>query len=142
MENTNKIPKKDKNRGINATRYVVKDILNGLSYLILKNKLMSDEYGIGYKYSKTQSDRIIRAARDLIKKDTEEQLPLLKDEMLARTLDVYAESREKGDRTNALKAIEQINKMFGLYQDRLKIDADVRNEIIIDFGYDKDESAD
>lgn len=131
---------KDKGRHHLAVRNVINDILNGATYSVLKAKLMEDEYGLGYKYSKGQVDRIVREARDVIKKDTEEQLPYLKEDMLARMLDVYTEARDMGDRMNALKALDQINKMFGMYQEKLKVDADIKQEVIIDFGYDKDSS--
>lgn len=131
---------KDKGRHHLAVRNVINDILNGATYSVLKAKLMEDAYELGYKYSKGQVDRIVREARDVIKKDTEEQLPYLKEDMLARVLDVYTESRELGDRMNALKSLEMINKMFGLYQEKIKVDADIKQEVIIDFGYDKDSS--
>lgn len=131
---------KDKGRHHLAVRNVINDILNGATYSVLKAKLMEDEYGLGYKYSKGQVDRIVREARDVIKKDTEEQMPTLKEDMLARMLDVYTEARDMGDRMNALKALDQINKMFGMYQEKLKVDADIKQEVIIDFGYDKDSS--
>lgn len=133
---------KDKGRHHLAVRNVINDILNGATYSVLKAKLMEDEYGLGYKYSKGQVDRIVREARDVIKKDTEEQMPTLKEDMLARMLDVYTEARDMGDRMNALKALDQINKMFGMYQEKLKVDADIKQEVIIDFGYDKDNSKD
>lgn len=133
---------KDKGRHHLAVRNVINDILNGATYSVLKAKLMEDEYGLGYKYSKGQVDRIVREARDVIKKDTEEQMPTLKEDMLARMLDVYTEARDMGDRMNALKALDQINKMFGMYQEKLKVDADIKQEVIIDFGYDKDSSKD
>lgn len=131
---------KDKGRHHLAVRNVINDILNGATYSVLKAKLMEDEYELGYKYSKGQVDRIVREARDVIKKDTEEQMPTLKEDMLARMLDVYTEARDMGDRMNALKALDQINKMFGMYQEKLKVDADIKQEVIIDFGYDKDTS--
>lgn len=131
---------KDKGRHHLAVRNVINDILNGATYSVLKAKLMEDAYELGYKYSKGQVDRIVREARDVIKKDTEEQMPTLKEDMLARMLDVYTEARDMGDRMNALKALDQINKMFGMYQEKLKVDADIKQEVIIDFGYDKDSS--
>ena len=131
---------KDKGRHHLAVRNVINEILNGATYSVLKAKLMEDEYELGYKYSKGQVDRIVREARDVIKKDTEEQMPTLKEDMLARMLDVYTEARDMGDRMNALKALDQINKMFGMYQEKLKVDADIKQEVIIDFGYDKDTS--
>lgn len=131
-----------KDKGIHtlAVKNVINDILNGGTYSVLMNKLMEDYYEIGHKYSSAQSIRLIREARELIKKDTEEQLPYLKEDMIARFLDIYTECREIGDRMNAIKALEHINKLCGLYQDKLKVDADIKQEIVIDFGYDKDES--
>lgn len=133
---------KDRSRALIATKYVINDILNGATWSVLRDKLMNDDYEIGHKYSEPQSQRIVRKAREVIKQDINEQMPELREETMARILDVYTECRELGDRMNALKALDMINKMFGQYQDKLKIDADVKQEIVIDFGYDKDNSKD
>lgn len=123
-----------------AIRHTVNAILDGATYSILIANLMEDEYGLDYKYTRGHSERIIKQARELIRKDTEEQIPHLKEDMIARFLDIYTDAKTVGDRMNALKALEHINKLCGLYQDKLKVDADIKQEVIIDFGYDKDSS--
>lgn len=131
---------KDRSRFLMATKHVINDILNGATWSVLRDKLMNDDYKIGHNYSEPQSQRIVRKAREIIRQDIDEQMPTLRDDMIARFLDIYTECRELGDRISALKALEHINKICGLYQDKLKVDADIKQEVIIDFGYDKDSS--
>ena len=59
--------------------------------------------------------------------------------MIARTLDVYSEARELGDRLSALKALEQLNKMFGFYENKLKVEGNVNSNVTINFGFNDDE---
>ena len=58
--------------------------------------------------------------------------------MIARVLDVYSEARELGDRFSALKALEQLNKMFGFYENKLKVEGNVNSNVTINFGFNDD----
>lgn len=136
-------PDRNKARKLMAIRHTINSILNGGVYSVLESNLMEDEYGLGHCYSNSQAHKIIKEAREIIRKDTEEQMPSLKSDMLNRYLDIYTESREVGDRQSAIKSLEQINKLYGLFQDNVKIQADVKKEVVIDFGYgerEEDES--
>ena len=53
-------------------------------------------------------------------------------------LDVYSEARELGDRLSALKALEQLNKMFGFYENKLKVEGNVNSNVTINFGFNDD----
>lgn len=133
-----KIVPKSHTRMMMAIRHTVNTILDGGMYSVLISKLMEDDYGLGHCYSQAQAERIVRAAREMIRKDTEEQLPSLRDDMISRFLDIYTECREIGDRMNALKALEHINKICGLYQDKVKVDCDISGDININFDFNKE----
>jgi bifunctional pyridoxal-dependent enzyme with beta-cystathionase and maltose regulon repressor activities len=133
-----KIPiSNSKHRKELLVRYIINDILNGATRSVLVQKITEDAYNIDYKYSVAAADKYIREARDILKEDFDEMLPTLKQDMANRTLDVYTECRELGDRFNALKALESINKMFGLYEEKVKIDANVQNVVEISFGLEE-----
>ena len=123
-----------------AVRHCVNDILNGATWSVMTKKLQEDEYGLGHCYSHCQTDRIIQEARQRIKEDTDEMMKSLKEDMIARTLDVYSEARELGDRLSALKALEQLNKMFGFYENKLKVEGNVNSNVTINFGFNEEES--
>lgn len=123
-----------------AVRHCVNDILNGATWSVMSKKLQEDEYGLGHCYSHCQTDRIIKEARERIKEDTDEMMKSLKEDMIARTLDVYSEARELGDRFSALKALEQLNKMFGFYENKLKLEGNVNSNVTINFGFNDDNS--
>lgn len=122
-----------------AIRYVVNDILQGATYSVLQEKLAEDGYGIDYCYKQSSRNRIIADARKRIKEDFKEQLPHLKEDMMARLLDVYTECRDLGDRGNALKALEQIAKITGMNEQKINVEGKIDNNITIDFGFDNDD---
>lgn len=141
MKNTTKRINKNTDRHNEAVKMVINDILLGATYSVLFAKLRGDLYGLDYKYSKTQSEKIIRDARKVIQDDIMEQMPSLVNDNINRLLDIFTECREMGDRLGAMKAVEIINKMAGITTDRLKVDANIKQEITIDFGYDKEDSS-
>ena len=101
--------------------------------------MKNDEYGMGRSYAENSADRFIRQARDIIAADMAEQLPSMRNDMMVRLLDVYTDARECGDRGNALKALDQLTKLTGMYEQTLKVDGNMKTEIIIDFGFDTEE---
>lgn len=138
IEKKDKKLDKSKARKEAAVKNVINDILNGGVFSVLVSKLQNDEYGLGYCYSRPQSDRIIREARNVIKKDVEEQLPNLRDDMISRLLDVYTECRDCGDRYASLKALDQLNKLCGLYENKVKLDCDISGDVNINFDFNKE----
>lgn len=119
-------------------RHIVNDILDGATRSVIVAKVKEDAYGIGRTYSESQCDKFIREARDIIQQDTLEMIPTMRDDMINRLLDVYTEARERGDSNGALKALDQISKVTGLYEQKLRVEGHTTNEIIIDFGFDVD----
>lgn len=133
-----KIVPKSHTRMMMAIRYTINTILDGGQYSVLISKLTEDEYGLGHCYSQSQAERIVRAARETIRKDVEEQLPNLRDDMISRLLDVYTECRNCGDRYASLKALDQLNKLCGLYENKVKVDCDISGDVNINFDFNKE----
>lgn len=130
----------DKSRKLLAIRYITKDILNGLGYSEIHYKMQNDEYGIGHKYSDTRINILIGEARKYIKEETKEMIPLLREDMIARFNDVYKECREQGDRANAIKAMTECGKILGLYENKVEVKGNLKQEIEINFGFNDDEN--
>lgn len=126
---------KDTTRREVAVRHVVNDIMMGATKSVIIQKLMEDEYGLSYNFSSSAASDILRLSRLRIKEDTQEMLPSLRDDMINRNLDVYSECRELGDRLGALKALDQISKICGIYENKVTLAAEVK-VIEIDFGLD------
>lgn len=136
------VPKNDKGSMELLIRAMINDILNGATSSVMVAKAMEGLYeGVHKKVSDRRAYSALREARLRIKKDTDEMIPSLRDDMINRALDVYTECRESGDRLSALKALDQINKVCGLYEQKLKVDANVNQNIVIDFGIDNDDVA-
>lgn len=125
-----------------AIKQIVNDLLNGATRSIIADKLTNDEYGLGRVYKgQCACDRFIKEAREVIAADMAEQLPSMRNDMMIRLLDVYTDARECGDRGNALKALDQLTKLTGMYEQALKVDGNLKTEIIIDFGFESEEDS-
>ena len=120
---------------------IVNDILDGATRSVIISKVKEDAYGIGRTYSENRIDQFIRKAREIIQQDTLEMIPTMRDDMVNRLLDVYTDSRKRGDSNGALKALDQLSKVCGLYEQKLRVEGHTTNEIIIDFGFDLEEDA-
>lgn len=80
-----------------------------------------------------QATRIYYLALDYLK-PTEEEANALRTEILAMTRNFIEECIEDGDRQSALKAMDQYNKLNGLYLD--KIDMNVSGALNFGFTFD------
>ena len=121
-------------------RSLVNDILDGATLSVMVTKLTEGLYAPNedakkdYIYTKLYAHRLIKQARDRIKADTDEMIPSLREDALNRMLDVYTECRELGDRMNAIKALDNINKLMGLYENKVNLQGTISKDITISFG--------
>lgn len=115
--------------------HLYNDMCDGCTYSNMMNKLMNDYYNVGHKYSESRADTLISEARRLIRKDFEEDRQEIKARLYIAIQDVFNECREANDRSNALKALDQISKLLGLNEPD-KIDMKIQN-IDINFGLDE-----
>lgn len=117
-----------------VVNHIYNDICNGATYTNCLNKLMNDDYEVGHKYSESRADKLIQMARKLIRQDFEEDRKEIKARLYVAIQDVFNECREANDRSNALKALDQISKLLGLNEPD-KIDMRLQN-VDINFGFE------
>lgn len=114
-----------------AIRNVINDLMDGGVYSVIKQKLMEDQYGLDKRYTEGSAKAIIKFARKRIKEDFAEQLPDIRAQLTNMLYDLFTESKEIGDRMNAIKCLQEIAKLTGAYTPEQK-EVTVK-EITIDF---------
>lgn len=119
-------------------RHICNDLLNGAVQSVLLEKIQDDTYGVGKTYQISMARQLIALARKRIREDWKEESKELREMQLNRILDLYTESREIGDRMSALKSLQEINKISGLYEPT-KVDMKVGGSIDISFGFENNE---
>lgn len=108
-------------------RQVVTDLLcQGLSSTRVKQELMSR-----WNVSEESAYNYLRDAINSMASDNEVFMEKARDIMIHKLEGVAENALEHNDRKSALAAYEQLNKISGLYKD--KIEADVKTEIKFDF---------
>ena len=120
---------------------IYNDILNGAAYTVIINKIREGVYpsAEGTSYKENYAKKLIAEARKLMAEDFAEERQELKETLTIRLMDVYTEAREVGDRSAALKALEQMAKLTGVLEPT-KIEGKFNSKVVIDFGFDnKDE---
>lgn len=120
-----------------AIKKVTDDIINGVPHREILDKLQSDGYKLGHCYARTQSNRIVKSARDLIAQETRALAPRFKETVVARLNELYYDCKYKGDVNNAIKILGELCKLYGLYDNTVKVEGSIKNEIIIDFGFNE-----
>lgn len=126
---------------------IVMDILNGMSRYRVLLKLERDNYVdtdgnqiISSKWGRSTRYNLIQEAYENCKIPLAEDRQKARDLMMARLEDILEEARDARDRTNAIAAIKEINKIMGLYEaEKLDIKADVNGKVEISFGFDNNE---
>lgn len=116
-------------------------ILNGATSSNLLEYLSDTEFTNGEHFTQIQKYEYIKKARTKIREDFKEESKELRETNLNRLIDLYAESREIGDRLAALNALKEMNKMCGLYEPtKVEGKLDLSGDIIIDFKLNDNEN--
>lgn len=131
------MPKNDrsKDRKLLAAKHTYNAMLEGATFSILLNNLMEDEYGIGYNYSRGGAEKVIAAARKILRDDFEKDLPHIKEKMIAQYYDIYTEAKNSSQFQSAIKALENVAKMIGLNAPEQK--EITLNNVVIDFAFEE-----
>lgn len=119
-----------------AVRAVLNDLLDGATASVIYQKLMEDEYGVGFKYKLGGAKDIYKAACKRMKEDFEEDKQVIKEHMFNIVMDILTSSKLLGNHFAALQAVDRIAKLTGCYEAE-KIDANINQNIVIDFGLDE-----
>lgn len=119
----------------NIVKQIYVDLLNGSTYTKCIEKLKSGE--CGRPYTTIGAQKIYNDARKLVMMDFEAERPQLKEQLYTYLRDTYSECREKGDRYNAILAINSIAKLVGLTDNKQQsIQVTSEGPVTIKFGFD------
>lgn len=130
-----KTKNKSSDRRLLAVRYTYNAMLEGATFSILLNNLMEDEYDLGYKYSKGGGEKVIAAARQILKEDFEKDLPHIREKIIAQYYDIFTVAKESSQYQSAIKALENITKIVGLNAPEQK--EITLNNVMIEFGFEE-----
>lgn len=122
-------------------KLIVRDILLGKTRSQIIDKIQSNGYTHYGDCSNATANKLYNDAKNVIVDDMQETMPLMRNKVMNQLNDVYNDARNNNDRSNALKALDQINKMSGFYENKISVDANVKTEIVIDFGFDDGEDS-
>lgn len=86
--------------------------------------LISLELQRRWNINKTTACRYIRECIDSLVEDNEEFIKEARDIAVNRLEGVMQSSLERGDRSNALKAMDMLNKINGLYTEKVEVKGD------------------
>lgn len=116
-----------------AIKCILNDFLDGATHSTVVDKLANDYYGIGFQYTRYSAKKLIEEARKMMKKDFNNEVAGMKERIFNMILDVYTDSKEAGNHHASLKALEMINRMFGLNEPD-KQEVTFKN-VSVDFGF-------
>ena len=144
MKTRKKIESRSATRKLEGIKCIYNDLLNLAGYNVIRQKMMEDFYGLGYKYSKSAFDEMYQEAMKQIKEDYQKQKENINEKLVAVVNDISSEAREHGDSRSALKGVEMLMKIFGVAQENNKKTVEVQtpsSTVKIKFGFDDDEDS-
>lgn len=116
------------------------DILNGTSKYQIVKKLMEAVYeGMEKGYSRSQADNYYKAAMNRIKADADLKVEEARQVLLGRFETVYNDALLLGDKQSALRALENIAKVYGIDGKTPQTAIQINNNssgMTISFGFD------
>lgn len=126
-----------------AVKNVINDISDGATWSVLTEKLKTDYYGLGKKYSDSNTMEIIKEARMYLRRDFENYVKEAKINIFTKAMDLFTECKEMGDRATALKCLQYVAKLTGVDTSREGPQVNIlglhKEGITINFGFEKNE---
>lgn len=117
---------------------ITSDIIEGANRETVVRKMKNDKYNMSFKTSDYTDNTIIKMYKEAhrwLKVEQEGDKDQLRNVFYERYLNLYKNSLQANDRTNALATLKEMTRMLGLNEpDKLNIKEDRR--IIIDFGFE------
>ena len=114
------------------------DIIEGANRETVVRKMKNDEYNMSFKTSEYADNTILRMYKEAhrwLKVEQEGDKDELRNIFYERYLNLYKNSLQANDRTNALATRKEMTRMLGLNEpEKLNIKED--RKIIIDFGFE------
>lgn len=117
---------------------ITSDIIEGASRQTVIKKMKDNGYNMSFKTSDYTDNTIIKMYKEAhrwLKVEQEGDKDQLRNVFYERYLNLYKNSLQANDRTNALATLKEMTRMLGLNEpEKLNIKEDRR--IIIDFGFE------
>lgn len=117
---------------------ITSDIIEGASRGTVVRKMKNNEYNMSFKTSEYADNTIIKMYKEAhrwLKVEQDGDKDQLRNVFYERYLNLYKNSLQANDRTNALATLKEMTRMLGLNEpEKLNIKEDRR--IIIDFGFE------
>lgn len=117
---------------------ITSDIIEGANREFVVRKMKNNEYNMSFKTSEYADNTIIKMYKEAhrwLKVEQDGDKDQLRNVFYERYLNLYKNSLQANDRTNALATLKEMTRMLGLNEpEKLNIKEDRR--IIIDFGFD------
>ena len=117
---------------------ITSDIIEGANRETVVRKMKNNEYNMSFKtsdYADNTIMKIYKEAHRWLKVEQEGDKDQLRNVFYERYLNLYKNSLQANDRTNALATLKEMTRMLGLNEpEKLNIKEDRR--IIIDFGFE------
>lgn len=124
-------------RRMMAVKSIYNDFLQGATYSNVRDKLMNDDYNLGFKYADKSTQDIIHEAYDMIRDDFAKDREYLQAKLVATCNDVLGEAVKDNNGKLALEAVDRIAKLGGLYnQTQTQVNILGKGDIVIDFKLD------
>ena len=124
----------------NATKRAYIDLLNGGSYSSVVGKLENGAYStdeVEIKYVHNEAVDVYKDAKRMLVLDFEMDKPNLKEQLYAYLQSILGECREKGDRYNAIQAVNSIAKLVGITDTKYQtVKVESEGPVTIKFGFD------
>ena len=122
-----------------AIKNVYNDFCQGATYSNVMDKLMNDDYGIGFKYTDKSTPGVIHEAYQMIRDDFAKDREYLQAKLVATCNDILGNAVEDGNGKLALEAVDRIAKLGGLYnQTQTQVNILGKGDMVIDFKLDDD----
>lgn len=118
------------------------DICNGATRNDCAYKLQNGMYEVGrYKdknLGKSQAYNLIQKSVDLMREESEQERNVMRSQMYNRLLAVYQDAVMNNDRSNAIRALEVIGKLCGMFNAENQTNVQINNNkdnVTIQFGF-------
>ena len=136
-KNPEKRGTKSQARKMLAIKNVYNDFCQGATYSNVMDKLINDDYNIGFKYTPKSTERLIHAAYQMIREDFAKDRETLQAKLIATCNDILGNAVEAKNGKLALEAVDRIAKLGGLYnQTQTQVNILGKGDMVIDFKLD------
>lgn len=131
---------RSQSRKMLAVKNIYNDFLAGATYSNVRDKLMNDDYNLGFKYSDKSTTYIIHEAYQMIRDDFAKDREFLQAKLVATCNDVLGEAVKDNNGKLALEAVDRIAKLGGLYNNQTQTQVNIlgKGDMVIDFKLDDD----